>query len=261
EEKTGRVSLNTPGKIPLLSSADFNCPGSGRMMLDGKSARKEDPTDTKGEVHLDKTNSSIFEDEWDFVIDNFLAGANDPDIIDSISLLSQTTLRVEEPVKPTPPKKEAPVVVAPPIVAEKKAEPPRIEEPKPAIKPVEPARPLTIEEKFAGRKKILTTEIPLSGDSVELRFYDNAEIDGDSISLFLNDKLIFQHIRLTGSAYPIKFAISELKQNNELIMVAENLGSIPPNTSYMIAICGDNRYEARLESTEGSSAMIRLYKP
>ena len=43
-------------------------------------------------------------------------------------------------------------------------------------------------------------------------------------------------------------------------MVAENLGSIPPNTSYMVAIVGDKRYEARLESTEGSSAMVKFVK-
>ena len=43
-------------------------------------------------------------------------------------------------------------------------------------------------------------------------------------------------------------------------MVAENLGSIPPNTSYMVAEVGDKRYEAILASTEGSSAMIRLVK-
>jgi len=44
-------------------------------------------------------------------------------------------------------------------------------------------------------------------------------------------------------------------------MVAENLGSIPPNTSLMIAWCNGQRYEARLESTENTSAMIRFVKP
>jgi len=43
-------------------------------------------------------------------------------------------------------------------------------------------------------------------------------------------------------------------------MVAENLGSIPPNTSYMVVLVGENRYDARLESTEGSSAMVRFVK-
>jgi hypothetical protein len=42
----------------------------------------------------------------------------------------------------------------------------------------------TIEEEFKIRKKLFATDIPITGDSVELRFYDNAEIDGDSISLF-----------------------------------------------------------------------------
>ncbi len=259
EEKTGRLSLNTPGKIPLLSSADFNCPGSGRMMLDGKSARKEDPADPKGEVHLDKISGALFPDEWDFVIENFLAGANDPDIIDSIALIAYTPDKYDEP---PPPKKEVPRIVTTPPVEKpvQKTITPPVEKPPVIITPVEPVRAQTIEEKYVTRKKVLVTEIPLTGDSIELRFYDNAEIDGDSISLFLNDKLIFQHIRLSGSAYSIKLPVQELQENNELIMVAENLGAIPPNTSYMIALSGEKRYEARLESTEGSSAMIRLYK-
>jgi hypothetical protein len=44
-------------------------------------------------------------------------------------------------------------------------------------------------------------------------------------------------------------------------MVAENMGSIPPNTSYMVAIVNGQRQDAYLASTEGSSAMIRLVKP
>ena len=134
------------------------------------------------------------------------------------------------------------------------------EESKNTITSVQPIKPLSIEEKFVTRKKIFATEIPVSGDSIELHFYDNAQIDGDSISLFLNDKLIFEHIKLTEKAYSVKLPVTELNASNELIMVAENLGSIPPNTSYMVALVGEKRYEARLESTEGSSALIRLVK-
>jgi hypothetical protein len=249
EEKSGKFNLSTPGRMPLLSRADFNCPGGSKMMLDGKSGKVYED-DLKGDVHLDKTTDGNFEDEWDFVIDNYTVGANDPYIIDSISSLHAVPVQQEtetRTVQAAPP--AAPVVVEKPAP---KIDPPK-EEPKPAA-------PQTIEEKFVTRKKILTTEIPVSGDSVELRFYDNAEIDGDSISLFLNDKLILQHIRLLGSAYTIKLAVNELNNTNELIMVAENLGSIPPNTSYMVAMVGDKRYEARLESTEGSSAMVRFVK-
>ncbi len=253
EEKSGRIS--SPGKIPLLSRADFNCPGDGRMMLDGSASRVDDPLSKPGDVDLDKTTVSNFSDEWDFIIDNYTVGANDPDIIDSIGMISG----VKRPVG-----WETATVINPlvrdPIEDEiTKTEPPK-QVPRIESLPAPTPKPLTIEEKFRQRKKVFATEIPVSGDSIELRFYDNAQIDGDSISLFLNDRLIFQNIRLTEKAYTVRLPVAELNDTNELIMVAENLGSIPPNTSYMVAIVGDKRYEARLESTEGSSAMIRLRK-
>jgi hypothetical protein len=252
EEKPARNS----GKMPLLSRADFNCPGGGKMMLDGKAGKRNDIL-PNGDLHLDKTTNGNFEDEWDFVIDNYLVGGNDPDIIDSIAALHtvpvQRQTETTEAIQPETPL--AQVAVEKPVAVT-----PVKEETRQVIKVEEPVKPQTIEEKFVTRKKVLITEIPVTGDSIELRFYDNAEIDGDSISLFLNDKLIFQHIRLLGSAYTIKLAVAELNATNELIMVAENLGSIPPNTSYMVAIVGENRYDARLESTEGSSAMVRFVK-
>jgi hypothetical protein len=217
------------------------------MMLDGKSGKvyEDEP---KGDVHLDKTSSGIFNDEWDFVIDNYLAGGNDPYIIDSIASLHGAPETVEQSTPAVVIRAPDPI---PPVITAK---------PRPGEPIVVHSKPQTIEEKFVNRKKVLITEIPVTADSIELRFYDNAEIDGDSISLFLNNRLLFQHIRLTGNSYTVKLAATDLESSNELIMVAENLGSIPPNTSYMVAIVGDKRYEARLESTEGSSAMVRFVK-
>lgn len=263
EEKSNRFSISTPGKMPMLSRADFNCPGGGIMMLDGKVARRDDELNIKGDVHLDKINNPEFEDEWDFVIDNYLVGANDPDIIDSIGAIATSYPPVRNP-EPVPSEIiEKPVsTVAPPV---KPVEKPVIKTPtvteKPAQDPVTTiVKPPSIEEKFVTRQKVFIKEIPVTGDSIELRFYDNAEIDGDSISLFLNDKLLYQHIRLTGNAYSIKLPVNDLKEHNELTMVAENLGSIPPNTAYMVAIVNDVRYDAYLASSEGSSAMIRFVK-
>ncbi|MFL5809703.1 MAG: hypothetical protein ACJ749_09280, partial [Flavisolibacter sp.] len=232
------------GKNPQLSVADFNCPGGGEMYLDGKSAPKQDREDPKASVHLTKVPGASFPDEWDFVIDNYTVGANDPEIIDSVQLISYGPVKEAEVI---PERKQE--VSQPAIVK------------KPEEKIEAKIEPVTIEEKFKNREKIFTKEIPISGDSIELRFYDNAEIDGDSISLFLNDKLLFSHVRLTDKAYRVKLSVKEMNETNELTMVAENLGSIPPNTSYMIAIVGDKRYDARLASTENSSAMIRLRKP
>ena len=97
EEKTGRLS--TPGKVPLLSRADFNCPGGAKMMLDGKASKVDDENQKAGDVDLDKTAQSNFPDEWDFVIENYTTGANDPDVIDSIGALASSKPVREEPVQ------------------------------------------------------------------------------------------------------------------------------------------------------------------
>lgn len=266
EEKAGRFTISTPGKMPLLSRADFNCPGDGRMMLDGNAVQKEKENDRKGDLHLDKDDQPLFPDEWDYIIDNYTTGANDPELIDSIRGLSQRAIAapapapapVPEPViAVTPPRStEKPVAITtPPAPAKEK---PVVPEIKP--QPLPPAPPPGIEDKFKNRQKQFIKEIQVEGDSIELRFYDNAEVDGDSISLFLNDRLLYQHIRLTASAWSVKLPVADLTHSNELVMVAENMGSIPPNTSYMVAIVNGKRLEAYLASTEGSSAMIRLVK-
>jgi hypothetical protein len=252
EEKSGRFNLGQ-GKLAYLSRADFNCPGGGEMMLDGTAGPKEDIT-PGGTVHLDKTGNTNFSDEWDFVIDNYITGANDPEIIDSVALIAfketpQHDVVIQRPKKELP-KTPSTGMTSIPMPSEK-----QIEE-KPIV-----TKPLTIEEKFVTRESRHVMDIPLHGDSIELRFYDNAEIDGDSISLFINQKLVFQHIFLKAKPYVVKLAINDLNETNELVMVAENLGRIPPNTSYMVAIVEDKRYEANLQSTEQISAMIKLIKP
>jgi len=192
----------------------------------------------------------------DFVIENYTVGTNDPEFIDSIALIAYHSISIEpqRPIK-TEIIRETVAELNKERVYLPTAPPQEIKKEQPVT-----AAPLTIEEKFTTRKKEFVTEIPLSGDSIELRFYDNAEVDGDSISLFLNEKLIFQNIRLSEKAYTIKLSVDELGAENELTMVAENLGAIPPNTSYMVALVGDKRYEAKLASTENSSALIKLKK-
>lgn len=274
EEKSGRFSIGTPGKMPLLSRADFNCPGGGRMMLDGKVATRQNEEDIRGDVHLDKTGQPQFPDEWDFVIDNYILGANDPEIIDSVEAIA-----FHKPVTPPPPATRT--ASTSPVAITRTDPPPAETTPPPTVKattrtpaapknvsatsppPVtisQPAAAPAIEEKFKTRQRVFIKEIPVSGDSIELRFYDNAEVDGDSISLFLDNRLIFSHIRLTANPYIVKLPVAELGTTSELTMVAENLGAIPPNTSYMVAIVNGQRHDAYLSSSEGSSAMIRLAK-
>jgi len=256
------IEENNPGssggKIALLSRAHFSFPGFGRLMLGRRVDKSYNQYARSRGVNPDKMDWSSFTDEWEFVAENFTVGAYNPETIDSIDLTARINKIIEEQsVRPSREKE--------PVMSIPETAPIQIEVLKPdsaiAISHVDSTQTSVIEQKYSTRKKVVATEISVSGDSVELHFYDNAEVDGDSISLFLNGKLIFEHIRLTDKAYSIKLAVAQLNSSNELIMVAENLGGIPPNTSYMVANVGDKRYEARLESTEGSSAVIRLVKP
>jgi len=72
--------------------------------------------------------------------------------------------------------------------------------------------------------------------------------------------MLYEQIRLTEKSYTIGLAVADLQDSKELVMVAENLGSIPPNTSLMVVMVDGKRYETRLESTEQSSATIRFIR-
>ncbi len=235
------------------------------MKLDGNTSRKDDETKEKKELHLVKGNTvPIFPDEWDFLIENYVYGVNHPEVVDSIEQyafhpvpqdVTTNTISTAAVVDPPTANRQ------PPTVMTVTNPPPTANRPTANGYRISPPVQQTNEERYAGRKKILQQVIPVKGDSIELRFYDNAEIDGDSIAVFLNGHLLQEHILLAEQAYIMKIAIRDLQSDNELVMVAENLGSIPPNTSLMVALVEDKRYEAHLQSTEGSSALVRLVKP
>jgi hypothetical protein len=64
--------------------------------------------------------------------------------------------------------------------------------------------------------------------------------------------------RLTAAPLIIKLKMDEENAEHELVMVAENLGRIPPNTSLMIVESGDKRYDVRITSTEQKNALVRF---
>jgi hypothetical protein len=258
-------SFNGSPGAPVTVTADFNCPGEGIMKLDGETILPGSAAAKKGELHLVKKDSPLFPDGWDALIaDGPVEGSDIQRILELESLMARKT----EPAPRIQAKPPAPVAVsieAPGNVIQpsgRKTGTNAIKQGEKQVPVSTPPKPvLSIEEKFVQRSRKLVTEIPLHGDTLEINFYDHAEIDGDSISLFMGNHLLKDHILLKASPYTLKFAVKDLEDETELTMVAENLGSIPPNTSLMIAYIDGIRHEARLESTENSSAMIRFIKP
>ncbi len=109
------------------------------------------------------------------------------------------------------------------------------------------------------RENPVTRTIYVDTEDITVKLYDNGEIDGDSISVYLDNKNVLNKKMLTASPLIIKLKM-DLNYNvdRELVMVAENLGKIPPNTSLMIVNAGDKIYEVRITSTEQKNAVVRF---
>lgn len=112
------------------------------------------------------------------------------------------------------------------------------------------------------RENKLVRTIYSDETEIRLDIYDNGEIDGDTISVYVDKKLVLSKKRLTASPLTITVKVDKDNPVHEVVMVAENLGEIPPNTSLMVVRAGEKRYEVRIESTEQKNALVRFeYKP
>jgi len=121
----------------------------------------------------------------------------------------------------------------------------------------------TVKQKTSGfeprRKDILKT-IAIEQPTFRVDFYDNGEIDGDSITVFYNGKIVLLHKMLTTKAISLTLALDENVKENVITMYADNLGTIPPNTALMIVTDGDKRYEVRITSdTEKSGSVVFVH--
>ena len=108
------------------------------------------------------------------------------------------------------------------------------------------------------RKAELVREIKVDTGNIRLDFYDNGIVDGDTISVYVNDMPVVSNKIL--SAKPVTTSVRvDLKRTiQEVVMVGENMGSIPPNTALMIINAGDKRYQLYLTSDDKKNALVRF---
>jgi hypothetical protein len=110
---------------------------------------------------------------------------------------------------------------------------------------------------LADREKEVIKELVFDTSQIKIDIYDNAEIDDDTVSVFLNNTLLLYKKRLTATALSLQVTAYP-NTDYELMMYADNLGKIPPNTSLMIITAGTKRYELRISSSEKKSAVVRF---
>ena len=109
------------------------------------------------------------------------------------------------------------------------------------------------------RSNDLIKTIAVRNPEINVRLYDNGEIDDDTISVYMDNRLILSKARLSDKPLVLNLKIDDDNNEHDLVMVAENLGRIPPNTSLMIVQDGDKRYEVRISSNLQRNAMIRFH--
>jgi hypothetical protein len=151
-----------------------------------------------------------------------------------------------------------PVTVQPPVANEKVIEKFPAEN-KPVIKPVAPVvskKLAAIPQPIATRENRLIKKIESEESELTIELYDNGEIDGDTVSIYHNNELIRNRAGLSAKPVTIKLNVDALHPHHELVMVADNLGSIPPNTSLMIITSKTKRWEVFISSSEQKNAKI-----
>jgi len=171
-------------------------------------------------------------------------------------------------VKPTQvtekPVEEKPIAKAPPVTKPEVKSTPPVEKAKTpetvVVKPVEekiPA-PIALTSAIDADKRIIETISALyfKTDSLVITLYDNGEVDGDTVSVLMNGKLIMPRVGLSTNAVRKTIYTKDIEDSIQIVMYAETLGSLPPNTGLLIVYDGAERYEIRFSGDMKKSSAI-----
>lgn len=204
----------------------------------------------------------------DFYVEPFLrkkkspVNNNPPLVKNNPANNNNTTAKTSPKPQTTTPKKNTStksnsdaVLVRPKIDTAKRAEisQTQTEDKNLTVKPNTKTRDL-----LRSRENNLVKTLIINSENVVVKLFDNGQIDNDTISVYLDKQLILSKKRLSAAALTINLKMDDSNPDHELVMVAENLGEIPPNTSLMIVTAGDQRFEVRITSTEQKNAMVRF---
>ena len=150
------------------------------------------------------------------------------------------------PPKPEPEKKPVVVAVQP--------------QPKPTPPPVKIVAPSVVQGAAEIEKRVTKSDqsFYFESDSLLLTLYDNGEVDGDTVTVVMNGNVIFSKAGLTTIANSKTIYITPDMDSVKLVMYAENLGSIPPNTGLLIVSDGEKRYYVRFTADLQTNAAIVL---
>ncbi len=173
--------------------------------------------------------------------------------------------------KPVTPKPVTPKPVTPKPV-NPKPEPPKPVTPKPVTPKIDTIKkplpvlpkpdPTPIVKKMIERRQSEQSRIAISSNHLNIKVYDNGEIDNDTVSIFYNKKLLISHKRLSDKPIELDIDLDPGVSTHEITLFAENLGGIPPNTALVVVKAGNKRYELRSKaSLQENAVLVFEYRP
>jgi len=120
------------------------------------------------------------------------------------------------------------------------------------------AGPSQLPSIVAARKNESMQDLYFKNDSLVLSLYDNGIVDGDTVSVFVNGETIISKQMLKTVAIKKTIHVSSTTDTVQLILFAENLGTIPPNTGLLVIRDGDDSYQIHFSADLQSNASITL---
>ena len=163
-------------------------------------------------------------------------------------------------VKAVPPKPKD--SLPPPVVKIIVPEKPKDSVPPVVIQPPVKKDSIAVPKTFTQRKNIEQSHLEVNVKTLNLKVYDNAIVDGDTVSILYNGKILLAHQLLSEKGIELNIELDEKQTRLEITLFAENLGSIPPNTALIVITAGKKRYELFASaSLEENAVLVFDYKP
>ncbi len=119
-----------------------------------------------------------------------------------------------------------------------------------------PKKSLPVPDVLKTRENNLVNTIKITSPEIKIQLYDNGEIDGDTITVYHNNEIVANKKGLSRTPITINITADNNNTHHEFVMVAENLGSIPPNTALMVIYADGKRYELFLSSDNNKNAKV-----
>lgn len=107
-----------------------------------------------------------------------------------------------------------------------------------------------------GRTTVNMASIPVDTAAVVLELWDSQVEDGDSISIRLNDRWVVRGFPVKNKSQRI--AVTLQPGENSLLFVADNVGSIPPNTAELRVRFGRKSRSVSLQTDLKKNNAVRL---